>query len=358
MPTDASALPLRVNLCGGIIVMGAERSDKLILIRKGRDLIIKFNPYHGYHGYFSSRDAHTDFSPGSGRTRALSIARENKRRIAEGNTELVGEDYSIHLKGGKSTYAQARAESTKGGGKSRSKESGNESKTGSVWENESNLIFDHDLKDTEDMMLNAGIGYKKASVLERPLSESEIIAKVGGPDLTKWSCASLALAHAANKLGLDVTDYRGGHSQSAFGNRRLVSGRISKLKGVKSYSASNTNDYKSFKELSEKMEKGREYILSIGHHSSVVKKTDSGVQYLELQSTAERNGWHLWETGRTEKQRFDMQKSHSINGKKYNVESYLIDIESLNGNNDFRILTGYLNTATNRQMKGSGGYAK
>lgn len=95
--------------------MGKERSDKLILIRKGRDLIIKFNPYHGYHGYFSSRDAHTDFSPGSGRTRAFSIARENIRRIEEGNTELVVGDYSITLKGGKATYADAKAQAIANG---------------------------------------------------------------------------------------------------------------------------------------------------------------------------------------------------------------------------------------------------
>lgn len=89
--------------------MGEKSDYELTLIRKGRDLIIKFNPYHGYHGYFSSRDAHTDFVPGSGRNRALSIARENKRRIAEGNTELiVSGRYTITLKGGKATYAEAR----------------------------------------------------------------------------------------------------------------------------------------------------------------------------------------------------------------------------------------------------------
>lgn len=332
--------------------MGAERSDKLTLIRKGRDLIIKFNPYHGYHGYFSSRDAHTDFSPGSGRTRAISIARENKRRIEEGNTELiVSGSYTITLKGGKATYAQARTESTKGAG-------GGENTAATVWKNYSNLIDDPKLYETEVVMAKAGIEYKKASVLNKTLTESEIIAKIGGPDLTSGSCASLSLAYAANKLGLDVTDYRGGKSRSAFSKRKLVSGRIAKLKGVNSYSASNTNDYKAFRELSEKMETGKEYILSIGHHSSVVKKTDSGIQYLELQSTAARNGWHQWEAGWTEKHRFGMQKSHSVYRKKYSVESYLIDIESLKGNNDFRVLTGYMNTATDKQKKGAGGYAK
>lgn len=93
--------------------MGAERSGKLTLIKKGRDLIIKFNPYHGYHGYFSSRDAHTDFSPGSGNNRARAIVNENIRRISEGNTELVSGDYSITLKSGKATYAEARRKMAK-----------------------------------------------------------------------------------------------------------------------------------------------------------------------------------------------------------------------------------------------------
>jgi hypothetical protein len=190
------------------------------------------------------------------------------------------------------------------------------------------------------------------------LSEEEIIKKIGGPDQTKGSCASLSLTYAANKNGLDVTDYRGGASRHTISIRAWGSGRVAKLSGVKSNTENEKNDYTALKKHMEKMEVGKEYILSIGHHSSVVRKTEHGLQYMELQDKPEGNGWQDWKVGWTEKHRFGMQKSHTVGGSKYAVPSHLIDIDSLKDNHDFQVLMGYINTETGKQMKGGGGHVR
>jgi hypothetical protein len=54
------------------------------------------------------------------------------------------------------------------------------------------------------------IEYIEVKELGTPLTDEQIIAKLSGGDLITGSCKSLAYAYAANKTGLDVTDYRGG----------------------------------------------------------------------------------------------------------------------------------------------------
>lgn len=318
--------------------MGEKSDYELTLIRKGRDLIIKFNPYHGYHGYFSSRDAHTDFVPGSGRNRALSIARENKRRIAEGNTELiVSGRYTITLKGGKATYAEARQAMKQGAGKG----SGPEPEK-SDDPNANNLI--HAFKASK-------VEFKEVSPLSRELPEEEIIQKLSGWDRTKGSCVSLACAYIANKAGLDVTDYRGGKSRETFalhGNNK----NLPKLKGVRSKIVTEKNDYTALKKLTSDMKPNKQYLMVIGHHASMVRKNDSGqLQYLELQAGDGESGWKNWQSGYTGKKRFGMQKSYSIAKMKYAVSSYVIDPESLYENKDFRSIMGYINTNPAAQKK-------
>lgn len=54
-------------------------------------------------------------------------------------------------------------------------------------------------------------------------------------------------------------------------------------------------------------------------------------------------------------ERFECKKSHTSYGYKMEASSILIDIESFKGNNDFRKLLGYINTAEEKQQKGEGG---
>ena len=59
---------------------------------------------------------------------------------------------------------------------------------------------------------DAKIDYLPVEKLETPLTDDEIISKVGGGDLTKGSCSSAAFAYIGNKCGYDVTDFRGDDS--------------------------------------------------------------------------------------------------------------------------------------------------
>lgn len=63
---------------------------------KSYDELRKYNPYHDSRGRFTSRSAHTTFSPGSNPTQAKrSIDSENKRRAAEGMDQLVSGAYMM-----------------------------------------------------------------------------------------------------------------------------------------------------------------------------------------------------------------------------------------------------------------------
>ncbi|MDD6448288.1 MAG: toxin glutamine deamidase domain-containing protein [Lachnospiraceae bacterium] len=164
--------------------MGKEHADKITVIRKGRDLILKFNPYHGYHGYFSSRDAHTDFSPGKGAQRARSIEAENKRRIAEGNVMLVAGEYTIRLKGGKAMYAEAKAWSKANGKWGLEKPGGK-----------------YEPKDDKDTIN----GVKKGD----PMTHEEADSGKVNPDYAtdrkfQVNCQTCVYAYVARRLGYDV----------------------------------------------------------------------------------------------------------------------------------------------------------
>ena len=198
------------------------------------------------------------------------------------------------------------------------------------------------------------VEYNDVQKLDETLSVDEIIDKVGGGDKTGGSCASLALTYAGNRNGLDVTDFRGGISTSVFCSRSVMED-VCKLPNVKSYIDTGYNEMKSATKLLKSMEIDKEYILGVGRHAAVVKHTNEGYFYLELQT--ERDNGFKRLTANELKSRFRATKSIKIGGMKCEVKTYMIDVESLNGE-EFRKILGYLNTKGNKQMKGVGGHAK
>lgn len=213
--------------------------------------------------------------------------------------------------------------------------------------------------------LMAGLKERKVEVkpvqlLKKQLSGSEIIQKLAGGDETKGSCASLALAYIGNRLGLDVTDYRDGESRSFFSNalnfRKLVT-----TQGVKSAVFEVVREAKDVATLLEKeLVLGKEYILGAGKHAAIVRKTENGLEYLEMQSR-DNNGWKSFRSrgtvARTLYERFGCQLSPNKYGLKSRVE--LAEVGSFKSvKADMRAILGYINTATNKQKKGSTGYAK
>lgn len=203
----------------------------------------------------------------------------------------------------------------------------------------------------DDLKAN-NIAKNNVQPLPEKLTTQQIIDRVGGGDDTKGACVSCAWTYVGNKGGYDVLDFRGGDSRSFFA-RRSNTLRIANLDGVTSFVAQNTNDFTSAHQLFKNMEEGKEYVLTIGRHGSVIRLKDGVREYLELQcgqTTGYTNGWHELNDN-TLKWRFGCKRSHSTYGMKYSPESVLVDIETLSRNNDFIDILGYINTAASEQQK-------
>lgn len=209
-----------------------------------------------------------------------------------------------------------------------------------------------------------GVEYREVVQYSKTLTPEEIIARLGGGDLTEGSCASLGLAYIGNIEGYDVLDFRDGLSRKTFGTTLNLK-EISKMKGVVSFEETGYNDVSNAKKLLNQMEAGKEYYLVTGQHASMVRKTSDGVlQYLELQSGSKdySNGWHDFTAygsiDDTLRRRFGATKSTTIYGTKIPRNSFMIDADSLKGNPEFRKLLGYINTSESSQRKGEHGTVK
>lgn len=201
------------------------------------------------------------------------------------------------------------------------------------------------------LMEEFGVELRDVQKLQTKLSETEIISRLGGLDMTEGSCASLALAYAGIKAGYNVTDYRGGFSQSVIARNTstLISEAGGRLEiGRKSYIEALEQRLEEL--LSEGAGKqGKEFILGVGRHAAVIRPHGKEWEYLELQDAKERNGFKKL-TKKALKERFKVSM--------YTCPPHLIGIEELVGEKGFTKLLGYINTAEASQMKGAGGMMK
>ena len=218
----------------------------------------------------------------------------------------------------------------------------------------------------KDLCTLNNVPYKEVKELKEKLSEEEIIKRISGGDMTSGSCASLAWSYIGNKLGLDVLDFRGGSSLNVFST---VSSYLAKMEGVVTITAKG-GGIRAAKKLLNQMEEGKQYILSTGRHSAIVRLVDGKIQFLELQS-ADDSGWKdfeeedkIWWEGTPWEEREKRNLSWRLKnrfacdratGRK---ESYLIDIESLEDSDEFRELLGYINTDKSKQRKGRRGHER
>ena len=206
------------------------------------------------------------------------------------------------------------------------------------------------------------IEHREVGVLKKSLSDDEIIKKLSGADRTDGSCASLAFAYTGNKNGLDVTDYRGGQSQKFFSTNSYIK-KIMKLDGIKCQFIKVKKEAFDTAKIIKELPVDKEYYLAVGKHAAIIKNTDKGVMYLELQSSRE-NGWKYFAsdgrtTSETLMERFGARKTVNKQfGKVWEKEITLAEVDSFKDNEEFRDILGYINTATDKQVKGEGGYAK
>lgn len=197
-----------------------------------------------------------------------------------------------------------------------------------------------------------GRGVEKFPVyrLFQPMTQEQIIAKVGGKEYgdAKGSCASLGWAYLGNRFGLDVRDMRGGESRKLFANRIKSTKEISKMAGLGmgAWTETNKDDFKAAHALMEKTKIGKEYVMATGHHLSIIRKTQTGYEYLELQS--EKNNGFKPLDDKILKSRFGCKRGF---GKKKPRENILIDADFLEHSDEFRECLEYINTPLSKQKK-------
>lgn len=199
------------------------------------------------------------------------------------------------------------------------------------------------------------VEYREVQKLSQSLSSDEIIERLAGGDMTKGSCSSLAFAYIGNRNGLDVLDFRGGNSQYVFS----INGNIKKMLELPGVDGSITMVKKEISgtmQVLNALELNKEYYLAVGKHAAIVRRLESGVEYLELQSKIQ-NGWMSFDRygsmAVTLNKRFGCRKTVDKQfGKVWEKSVVLMDVDSFNDNDEFRELLGYINTALDSQKKG------
>jgi len=211
------------------------------------------------------------------------------------------------------------------------------------------------MSEVRKLALQEGIPSNPIKKSRKKLTEEQIINAVSGGDKTKGSCSSAAFAYIGNKGGYTVLDFRGGKSCDFFSRDSRIQ-MIGNLPGVKMHVVKNTNDFTAVRELLGKVEDGNEYYLATGRHAAVIRKNEGRFEYLELQSRIS-NGFKPLDNI-VLKERFKCKKTHSTRHGKYEVDSYIIDSNSLKDNPEFHNLLSFINTAGSKQMKGIEGHEK
>ena len=181
----------------------------------------------------------------------------------------------------------------------------------------------------------------------QPLSESAIIDRLSGGDMTEGSCSSLALAYAGNKAGFDVLDFRGGASADIFSTRETIH-KLFEDPTVEAFSLRKRNEVDSAESLLEIVESGREYYLGAGRHAAIVRRQSNGaLEYLEMQSRHPTlNGWtRLDREALVDRFSCEEDPEHAC-------EAMLADVESLGQSKGFAEVLSYLNTQRSLQRKG------
>lgn len=212
------------------------------------------------------------------------------------------------------------------------------------------------LDDLEMTSLNGNLDYNPVKMQKAELAEDEIITALAGGDKTRGSCASLGLAYIGQKQGWDVLDFRDGESRWFFSSARNLR-VLSEADGIKTFRADGASSMTVGNRLLKMCENGKEYYLSAGRHAAIVRKTNEGVlQYLELQSSI-KSGWTNFNGNPryTLKTRFGCTQTSGPAA----YYDFMIDIADSNFNtDDFKSLMGYINTAADKQRKGSSGTIK
>ena len=210
----------------------------------------------------------------------------------------------------------------------------------------------------EQACTTENVEHRAVRALPKQLTSDEIIERLAGGDMTQGSCSSLAFAYIGNKNGLDVLDFRDGGSRRVFSMNKNIM-KMLELPGVEGSITKVKKEVQGTIDVLKNLELNKEYYLATGKHAAIVRKLDTGYQYLELQSKYQ-NGWMPFERygsmAATLNKRFGCRKTVDKSfGYVWERTVILMDVDSFKDNEEFEQLLGYINTAVDKQRKGAVG---
>lgn len=208
----------------------------------------------------------------------------------------------------------------------------------------------------EQACTTENVEHRAVQALPKQLTSDEIIERLAGGDMTQGSCSSLAFAYIGNKNGLDVLDFRDGGSRRVFSMNKNIM-KMLELPGVEGSITKVKKEVQGTIDVLKNLELNKEYYLATGKHAAIVRKLDTGYQYLELQSEYQ-NGWMPFERygsmATTLNKRFGCRKTVDKSfGYVWERTVILMDVDSFKDNEEFEQLLGYINTAVDKQRKGA-----
>lgn len=208
----------------------------------------------------------------------------------------------------------------------------------------------------EQACTTENVEHRAVQALSKQLTPDEIIERLAGGDMTQGSCSSLAFAYIGNKNGLDVLDFRDGGSRRVFSMNKNIM-KMLELPGVEGSITKVKKEVQGTIDVLKNLELNKEYYLATGKHAAIVRKLDTGYQYLELQSKYQ-NGWMPFERygsmATTLNKRFGCRKTVDKSfGYVWERTVILMDVDSFKDNEEFEQLLGYINTAVDKQRKGA-----
>lgn len=195
------------------------------------------------------------------------------------------------------------------------------------------------LSEIDKQLTQMNIEYQPVQKMSEPLTSAQIIARISGKDHTDGSCASMALAYAANRCGWDVLDFRGGASCNYF-QKHIVD----VIKDAGGKIISGTDNFDMSEKLLRSVQKGKEYIFTCSDHCAVVRRTDNGLEYLDLQEKS-KNGWKLLTDNELEARFNAVKERDKID------EDGIIMIDKLISNSYFRSIMGRINNQRKGKRK-------
>lgn len=208
----------------------------------------------------------------------------------------------------------------------------------------------------EQACTTENVEHRAVQALPKQLTSDEIIERLAGGDMTQGSCSSLAFAYIGNKNGLDVLDFRDSGSRRVFSMNKNIM-KMLELPGVEGSITKVKKEVQGTIDVLKNLELNKEYYLAAGKHAAIVRKLDTGYQYLELQSKYQ-NGWMSFERygsmATTLNKRFGCRKTVDKSfGYVWERTVILMDVDSFKDNEEFEQLLGYINTAVDKQRKGA-----